>query len=415
MIIMDISISMDILCMKKIVLGVILMMALVGATPALAVQFVWDARTEASQFTPKFTFQRTISIEYPDDGIIASDLKGKQAGKYFVSTPSTGGVEQLVNKINQNLEGSGSHVRVSDILIDYSATLVGRETGASIDYRITMIPTITDFVIREYSEGRPALLDASWRTIKVDGPVTVSDAAQDLEINLPISFLQSEFPTVYDELVGTDAEKIMSVGLIDASGTSLPLARWHSLFDPTSIISDAEKFGFKGDVVTTYSMGESRIGVEAKEKIMSTSFGQKYRMVSIEAADSATVFVPGYASPAVILGLEVVGTSPNSFEGTSDTDQGQFPIFIIYGMASIAAAGASGFFLWSSRKAKRDGSLGQSGIDPAFLRGVDTSLAAGGYHTNRGEAHLIGEESYDRTTSVYKNEDKGTMPKGWKT
>jgi|GEM_PF-3664186 len=65
------------------------------------------------------------------------------------------------------------------------------------------------------------------------------------------------------------------------------------------------------------------------------------------------------------------------------------------------------------KMAKTDSSLGQSGIDPAYLRGVETSSSSGAYHTNRGEAHLIGQ-NHDPTESVYKNENKGKMPKGWR-
>jgi hypothetical protein len=67
-------------------------------------------------------------------------------------------------------------------------------------------------------------------------------------------------------------------------------------------------------------------------------------------------------------------------------------------MAGMAAAGAGCFFWWSTKKAKREQSLGQSGIDPSLLRGVETSSASGVYKTNRGEAHLIENE-------------KKTMPK----
>lgn len=407
MIIMDISIFVDILYMKTILLVITTVVLLSSATSASAAQFLWDARSETTQVIPKFTFQRTISIEYPDDSMMAEELNEVQKTEYHVADSSTNGMPTLVEKINKSLENAGSHVRISDVSVEYTATLVGRQNSATIDYKLVLVPTITDFVIREYTAESPALLDVSWRAIKVDGPIMLFD---DTEINMPVSFLKKHFPSVYGQISGTDAETILSSSLLDASGVGLPLAKWHSLFDPTPIISDAEKFGFKGDIVTTYSMGESRIGVTAKEKVLEASFSG-YKIKSIEAADSATIFVPGYASPDVLLGLEVIGISPVSLGGFQFNDQGQFPVLIIYGMAGIAAASAGCFFWWSGKKAKRDASLGQSGIDPVYLRGVHTSLASGGYHTNRGEAHLM-EENHDQTKSVYKND--GAMPKGWK-
>ncbi len=404
MIIMDISIFMDILYMKKIILLSFLMMLSVSTATAHGAQFLWDARTEETQLNPKITFQRTISLEYMPDSIVAKELQGSQVTEYFLSDSSTNGISELVEKINKHLEEHGSHVRVSDAVVEYTVTLTGRPTSATVDYKLVLIPTISDFLIREYDIGSPALLDVSWRSIRVSGPVMVGG----IEINLPASFLQKHFPNTYNELAGTGAETILLSNLLDASGVGLPLAKWHSLFDPTPIISDAQRFGFNGDIVTTYSMGESRIGVSAKEKISETSSAD-YKLTSIEAADSATILVPGYATPDILLGIEVIGTSPNALDGSQFNDQGQFPVFIIYGMTGIAASGAVVFFWWSNKKAKHDEFLGQSGIDPAYLRSVQTSTASGGYHTNRGEAHLI---TSDSKTDAYKV--RGTMPRDWK-
>ena len=79
----------------------------------------------------------------------------------------------------------------------------------------------------------------------------------------------------------------------------------------------------------------------------------------------------------------------------------------------------------SNRKLKKEEGMGQQGIDPSQLRGVETSAASGGYQTVRGEAQLVGESEYAQTKSVYEEEKKtestttdtstkGSMPKGWK-
>ena len=84
-------------------------------------------------------------------------------------------------------------------------------------------------------------------------------------------------------------------------------------------------------------------------------------------------------------------------------------------MAGIAAAGAGGFFWWSNKKAKRDSEYVQTGIDPKYLRGVDTSEASGGYKTNRGEAELIADDqSYKQHSSVYdQGSTRGSLPAGY--
>jgi hypothetical protein len=58
-----------------------------------------------------------------------------------------------------------------------------------------------------------------------------------------------------------------------------------------------------------------------------------------------------------------------------------------------------------------------------MLQSYETSAAAGGYQTVRGEAQLKGDVYYEQTRSVYEQEkkdepssssSKGAMPKGWK-
>jgi hypothetical protein len=205
--------------------------------------------------------------------------------------------------------------------------------------------------------------------------------------------------------------------MIDALGIKqLEIAKWHSLTDPTAIISDTSKYGFDGDVLTAFSMGESTIFTPTKEKFSETVFAsdKEYQIQTHEAADNANLFIPGYAASTLIGEYEAIGFSPTKLSDTPRSWQGQFPIFIIYGMAGMAAAGAGGFFWWSSKKAKKEHTLGQSGIDPSLLRGVETSSASGGYKTNRGEAHLVGDTMYDQTKSVYNDKvERGPLPKGW--
>jgi hypothetical protein len=277
-----------------------------------------------------------------------------------------------------------------------------------------MIPTINGFLIREYEDGATAIFDATWRGIKIDGPVTVFDG-EDFEINRPISLLQKKVPAAYDVIVGTDAERLLLAGLIDSSGIgSVPIARWHSLFDPTSIVAETERYGFHGDVATTFSMGESTIFLRSVEKISSATITSdaKYKISAIESADSANIIIPGYAASSLAGAMEMIGTSPRAPDGTSINPTGQFSVFILYGMAGMAAVGAAGFFWWSSKKAKKEVGVGQCGIDPSLLRSVETSSASGGYKTNRGEAHLAGVD-HDQTSNVYSKNDKRTMPKGW--
>ncbi len=413
MIIIDISIFVDMLCMKLAILALIVIIATSGISSAFAAQLSWDTRTPEKALEPKFIFQRTVTIDYNDGGIIADELQGKKESVFFVADGSSPEIAQLIEKLNKQLEQSGTTARISDLKIDYSAQLTGYDTNASIEYDIIMIPVIENFLIQEYSSKGPSLFDVSWRGLSVHEPIIISD----YDITKPLSLFQSKFPQTYEKILGTGAEGLLSESIVDASGIqTLSLAKWHSLFDPTSVVVDATRYGFKGEVVTTFSMGTSDIFNPTKEKIQEVEFvaDKPYRISTFEAADSAVLFIPGYASAGMLGGYEIIQTGPKPpFGVTPITPKEQFPIFVMYGMAGMAAAGAGGFFWWSSKKAKKETKLGQTGIDPSKLRGVETSSASGGYHTNRGEAQLVDESDYTRTKSVYSEPTKRTMPKGW--
>jgi len=322
----------------------------------------------------------------------------------------------------------GSTAKVSDLFVEYTATLTGRGIQTSIDYKVVFSGKIGDYVLREYSGISPALIDIAWRGIGVDGPVVIDG----VEINQAFSAITTKEPNVASKLAGTEAEQVLSIPIINANGIrDQPLGNWHFLFDPTGINVDAATFGLaeeiQGFVVSSFTMGESsfREGiVKEKEWDAIITLDKTYTIRAIESGDSANVHVIGFAAVDELTGSEVFGVSPTAPEGYATTSTGEFPIMIVYGMAGMAAIGAIGFFIFSNRQLKREANKGQTGIDPSQLRGFQTSASSGGYQTNRGEAQLIDDSDYTKTKSVYEGQkqdspatstsSKGSMPKGWK-
>jgi hypothetical protein len=402
--------------------------------PAWAAQLNWDAKTFETAQNPKFIFQRSVFIEYPADSDVADALRGNDLSVFLSEDSSTTNLQELIDELNQSISQKQSSAHVTAVKIDYSASMFARDNSVSIDYRIILTPTIEGFLIREYSEGSPALFDLTWRGLKVDGPITIStEEYGQVEVNQPLSFLTKNFPNVASSIAGTEAEGILTMGLIDASGIgNQPLTNWHFLFDPTGVSAETSKYGFSGAkvVVSSFTMGESsfREG-QIREKEFEATFtaDATYHVRTIESGDSANVFLAGYASPDQLQGHEVVGVSATAPTTAAQTSTGSFPVFIIYGMAGMAAAGAGGFFYWSNKKAKQETEFIQRGIDPKHLRASSTSEASGGYHTDRGEAELAGDSGYQQHQSVYDQQGKslpkeepksdssrGSMPKGWK-
>jgi hypothetical protein len=212
-----------------------------------------------------------------------------------------------------------------------------------------------------------------------------------------------------------------------------PIGNWHFLFDPTGIGVDAKQYGFEtGTVISSFTMGESslREGL-IREQIHQAVFDsdKQYLVTSFESSGNASIDIIGFANRDVLGNSEIFGVTPTAPEGYASTSAGEFPAFILYGMAGMAAVGGAGLYMMSQRKLKKEkGHYQQSGIDPTQLTGYQTSAGSGGYQTVRGEAQVTGLEDYNQHRSYYdeekpqveeKSEDKpsskrGAMPKGFK-
>ena len=374
--------------------------------------------------TVNMKYQRTIFLEYLDGGNIANLLQHKKTHITLSADESDSGVMLLMNKLNQKLLNDQSVTKIKHLILDYDANLTGRELSASIDYKIKLTAIIDNFLIREYTDNNPALIDISWRGFTTDTPIVVSSTYGDLEINMPISFIKTTLPDVYDIIHGTDANMLLSQPLINANGIkNQPLSNWHFLFDPTGINVDASTFGLSeeisGFVVSSFTMGESSIREGRQvEKVFETSFmaDKEYALRSIESADTGNIFVIGFAAVDKIENNEIFGVSPQSPEGYATTSTGEFPVMIIYGMAGMAGIGAIAMLLFSNRQLKREQGEGQRGIDPSRLKARATSSDAGGYQTVRGEAYLVDDEHDTKSNNKQNNgtnTNRGSMPKGW--
>lgn len=399
-----------------------------SANLAWAAQMEVNINPDSGESPFKIRYQRTAFIDYNNGGNLADQLDNKDWTISVNTDSSNAGVQDLISKLNEKLRTDGSSVRVSDLNVEYSAHMTGRAESASIDYRVLLEGQLTNYVIREGQGQSPAIIEMGWRGLTVTGPVVIDG----VEINLPISALQQEEPDVYNQIVGTPAENLLSNPLIDAQGIkNQPLSNWHFLFDPTGISVDAAQFGLSGEipsVVSGYTMGESSIREGRQvEKVLRAEFtsDKTYTVRTVQSADSANVHVIGFANLDNIEGTEVFGVTPRAPQGYGQTASGEFPVTIIYGMAGVGVVGAIAFFIFSSRQLKKEQGKGQSGIDPSHLRGYQTSASAGGYQTNRGEAQLASDSDYAQTRSVYDKEQsssqessnqssRGSMPKGWK-
>ena len=378
---------------------------------------VWAAQLDAkinpnSDESPfKMNYQKTVFIEYPNGGNLFDALRGHEWTVEGFADSSDPGVQKLMESLNAKIFSDGSHAKISDLNVTYDFHLKGRNINTSIDYRIILEGTISNYVITKDSQR--TLVDLGWRGLSTNDDILIDG----FDINIPLNIIKSQEPEAYTFFVNTEAEDVLNRAIINADFIlEQPLTNWHFLFDPTGITSDAGTFGLdesiSGFVISSWTMGESSLREGRQvEKVFEAEINsdQKYSVRSVQSSDQANLAAIGFGALDLLDGLEIAGLTPTSPEGYTTTSTGDFPIFIVYGMAGMAALGGIGFFIFSNRSLKNTNSE-QTGIDPGRLVGSQTSASSGGYQTNRGEAQLKDDSNYQKTRSHYDDTPQQQSP-----
>ena len=379
------------------------------SAPAWAAQM--DARlnpnADSSPFEMKY--QKTVFIEYPNGGDLFKDLQGKEWTVSGTADLSNPGVQDLMDRLNKKISAETIKAKITDLNVTYEFHLKARNINTSIDYQVILDGTLSDYVITK--DALRTLVDLGWRGMSVDGEVVIDG----IEVNIPINILRDQEPVAYTFFEGTVAEDVLHRPLINADFIlEQPLTNWHFLFDPTGINADASTFGLdesiSGFVISSWTMGESSIREGRQvERVYEAEVesDQTYIVRSVQSSDQANLSTIGFGALDVLDGVEIIGVTPTPPEGYATTSTGGFPIMIVYGMAGMAAVAGIIFFFISSRSIKNE-KKGQQGISPDRLVGYQTSASSGGYQTNRGEAQLKDDDSYQQTRSVY--DDVQSLP-----
>ena len=372
-----------------------------------------DARINPNSDSSPFTYSylKTIFIEYPNGGTLFDELHDKEWTVSGTADASNPGVQKLITSLNKKMQADGSHAHISDLNVSYDFHLKGRNLQTSVDYKVILKGTLSGYVITK--DQVRTLVDMGWRGMGTNDSIVIDG----VEINIPISLLESEEPTVYEILRDTEADSILSKGLLNADFIlQQPMTNWHFLFDPTGINVDAGTFGLdksiSGFVVSSWTMGESslREGRQVERVFEATvTADETYTIRSVQAADQGNIAAIGFGALDVIDGLEIAGITPTPPKDYGTTSTGGFPITIVYGMAGLAAIGGIAFFIFSNRALKNQ-TVGQQGIDPSRLVSYQTSASSGGYQTNRGEAYLTDTSDYEQTRSVYEDQKQSPPP-----
>jgi len=342
---------------KAILLTVLLAGLIVIGTsaPAFGAQLDVTLNPNNAESPFKMSYLKTVFVEYPNGGDLFDALGGTEWNVSGMADATNPGVQRLMNELNSNIQSDGSQAKISDLDVTYEFQLKGRNIQTSIDYRVILEGTISNYIITEDSQKK--LVDLGWRGLSTTSSIQIDG----MEINIPFGILATEEPILYRTFLGTEAEDVLNKELINADFIlEQPLTNWHFLFDPTGINADANTFGLdesiQGFVVSSWTMGESSIREGRQvERVFEAEVmaDETYIVRSVQSSDTANLSSIGFGALDVLDGVEIIGVTPTPPEDYMTTSTGGFPIMIIYGMAGMAAIAGIGFFIFSSRAMKK--------------------------------------------------------------
>ena len=350
----------------------------VGATtPAWAAYLGVTMYPDGS--SPRFfiEYQKTVSIEYPEGGLIRDQLDGQDLQVTGSANSSNPGVQDLMEQLNRDISDSGSQAVVSDLDVSYDTRLRSFADHASIDYYVLLRANVSNHVIM--NDSQRTLFDLGWRGLGAQDGVVIDG----VEINTPISILESRLPDTYGLLAGTAADEILLQRIINADSIlERPMTDWYFQIDRLSAAGGSIHPYYYPSVrpdiiiISGWTLGEYRDGVRwlsgvENENQVTVMLDREYTIKSNQTAGSARIGVHGYGMLDMLDGVEVAISTPEPPNLYGYPKAGghreawpyperellpgiqEFDVFVAYGVAGLAGIAGIAFFLARRRSRKR--------------------------------------------------------------
>jgi len=359
---------------KRVLLASAILSLLVFGTVApiwATVDFSAYLPIEGNPITPEFKFTKNVAIDYSNGGKLKDALMGKNMTISFSdNSDNNTSIKSFMEAINTEFATDRkSTATISNLKVEYQVQVNGDDKGATIDYLIRLVPTVTGYTLNKGGGDTPTVLDISWMGFVMKNPVVISTQQYgDLDINSPLGVIQKQLPDVYNVLKGSAAEAPLSVNLIDASAlVAYPIDKWNTLFDPAYTLSETAGYGYAGQkvAVTGFAYGQSDLyqgSLKTQNVDIDFTVDSKYHLTVIDRASSGTIDAAGHANGYMVQDTPAISTLAQASTTQSTATAQGLSTTTIYAMAGFAVVIAIGVFWWSNQKMKA-----------AIKRGVDTS------------------------------------------
>ena len=120
-----------------------------SSAPAGAAQMNAQINPNSDESFFKVNYQKTVFIEYPNGGTLFDELHTKEWTVSGVANESDPGVQELINRLNAKIQSDGSASSISALEVTYDFHLKGRNLNTSVDYKVILEGTLTDYVIQK--------------------------------------------------------------------------------------------------------------------------------------------------------------------------------------------------------------------------------------------------------------------------
>ncbi|MEO9364300.1 MAG: hypothetical protein ABI348_10410, partial [Nitrososphaera sp.] len=259
----------------------------------------------------QFMALRTMELRYPEDSLLAKILAGKAERLEF--SVHGNDAQAVVDALNKAAQERSSPLKLENATVNYVSTVKGYSDRAQMSYKVAVSAQMSKYVLQKEQDSTPAILDLAWRSLSVQGPVSVTTEHGVINVNQPAGALDAMVPGLAGKLAGAD--KIMQDPLLNFGRFSLPMKQWHFLFDVTG--EQLKNYGVfrpgEGATVSVYSIGESsfREGKYVPEEMDATIDvdGAQVKLHASTPPPSGQVTIAGYAKAEEQNGVEYVTAS----------------------------------------------------------------------------------------------------------
>ena len=253
-----------------------------------------------SQFTAKY--HATVSVEHKEESKIKEMLKDRD---WTISkTANANDFESIVlaTKLNEKISDDGSNAKISDLSVEYQATLQNKNNHTTINYSITLTGTLSNYVLDSGDLSDSIFVDVNWRGLTAKDPVLIGK----YDINSPLSAIIEKEPEVYS-LIESHQKIIdlLSKNLIDAENIlHVPLSKWYFGYGPLSLGGEILE-----DTMSEYFFEPLLLENYPEENIITETFtidGDDYVAEIMRPVDSASIRMAGFATVDDSDGTEIL-------------------------------------------------------------------------------------------------------------